>query len=381
MDGTTLGQGTFTVPSTIVNQVIQIPSAADWLRVVNYTRQGTVGGASAYGFEYYWQRGMAAGTGIVTYNTNAAQTAQDDQLVTGGFTLYDPSGQSANAAPVVGPAVAISAVTNSTQPAITCTSTAGLSVGSIVRISNTAQFDVNGLDAVVSAVTDATHFTILFNAGANRNLLATAPGLVGGAGFYRIISYPLFYPRRRVVTNFGTLNGVANSVATSTAHGFTPGQVVRFAIPSLVGGAGAGSVELNSTPQNNYQVFTIQAVTSDYNFTIIPPSSVSTFYFPTSAQIAAGAQFPIVTPVGEDTASALAINAAQVPTILGNQIPNTQTGILADAEVNTGYLGMILGTLGTTPAGITNLVVSGPSGYTAGDVVYWVAGKSTYGGL
>jgi hypothetical protein len=40
---------------------------------------------------------------------------------------------------------------------------------------------------------------------------------------------------------------------------------------------------------------------------------------------------------------------------------------------------MILGT-GSNGA-ISGAAITGPAGSVAGDVVYWVAGKSTYGGL
>jgi hypothetical protein len=40
---------------------------------------------------------------------------------------------------------------------------------------------------------------------------------------------------------------------------------------------------------------------------------------------------------------------------------------------------MLLGTGGTATA--LNAAVSGPAGSVAGDVMYWVAGKSAFGGL
>jgi hypothetical protein len=94
-----------------------------------------------------------------------------------------------------------------------------------------------------------------------------------------------------------------------------------------------------------------------------------------------------VIPFGEDTATSLSVLGAQVPTINGQQIFNTNTGLLADATVNTGYLGMILGNGGAGLALTTPIL--GPSGSIAwsagnaptGDTMYWVAGKSTYGGL
>ncbi len=372
MDGTVLQQGTFV--STGAIQIIQIPANADFMWVKNFTRSGTVGTtAPASGTNFYWQRGMAAGAAIVNYKTNTLLTDNTDTIALGGFTLYDPS---INQPPIVGAKVAVTAVTNATQPVVTIASTAGLVVGMIVRLENTGQLDINGVDMVISNIdVNGTDFTLQFDAAADRNLLATAPGVavITAASGMRVIQYPLFYARKMVITNFGTLNGVANSVATSVAHGFAAGQRVRFQIPSV-----SGSVELNSNSFNNYQTFTVQAVTSDYNFTIIPNGAVTAFAYPTSAQVALGAQLPIVVPVGEDTASALSLNVAQVPSIGGIQIANTQTGILSDATVNTGFLGMILGTGGTALA--LNALVSGPAG-RANDVMYWVAGKSAFGGL
>jgi len=409
MDGTIIGQGSFVAnfvglanPNPGVASIgqsnpviIAIPSGADWVSVRNYTQFGTVGSAAgAYfngtanatpGAEFYWQRGMAPGTGIVeAYKAAATAALSGDTLVSGGFTLYDPSGQSTGAQPLLGPTVAVTAVTNATRPVLSTASTAGVSVGSVVRLSNTAQSDVNGQDFVVGAVVVNTSITLL----AASNALANAPGAIGGAGFYRIVyngNSQLFYPRNRVVTNI--TQAVNAQVSVGRAHGLTPGQEVRFNIPAV-----SGMIQLNPQLNNNYfpvgasAAAIVLSVVDDYNFTInIDTSAYTAFTYPTIAQ--QPSNFPEVTPIGEDTATSLVALGAQIPTIAGLQIFNTQTGLLADATVNTGFLGMILGSGGnglelTTP-------ILGPSGSVAwsagnvatGDVLYWVAGKSTYGGL
>ncbi len=370
MDGTIIGQGSFIVPATIVNQIIQIPSGADWMYVRNYTQTAAIGVfATAAGLEFYWQRGMAPGTGIVKYGANTLKTLSADTLVSGGFTLYDPSGQSgANAAALVGPAVATTASTNATRPVVSTGNTAGVAVGTVVRMSNTAQTDVNGIDMVVGAVTANTNFTLLL-AG---NALATAPGAIGGAGFYRIVNVDSpFYPRKRFVTNI--TQAVNANVSTSVAHGLTPGQAIRFNIPAV-----SGMTQLNPTPQNNYQYATVVTVVDDYNVTIdINTTTFTAFTWPTIAQ--QPSSFPEFQPVGENTAFALTSNTNQVPSVGGIQIPNTNTGILADSTVNTFFQGMILGT-GGNGASLTT-AITGPAGTVAADVMYWVAGKSTYGGL
>lgn len=400
MDGTIIGQGSFVANFTNLTNpnagsasigqsnatLIAIPSGADWLHVRNYTQYGTIGSAAgAYfngtanatpGADFYWQRGMAAGTGIVQYKASASGVLSGDTMVSGGFTLYDPSGNTPGALPLLGAAVAVSAVTNATRPVVTHTADTTIIVGSVVRMSNTAQLDVNGVDMVVGTVTSSTSFTLL----TATNALATAPGLIGGAGFYRKVNYdPLFYPRLRYITNI--TKAINGQVSTSVAHGMAVGQAVRFNIPSV-----SGMVELNATPQNNYQEFTIFTVVDDYNFTInADTTGFTTFTYPTSAQEPVSP--PIVTPVGEDTAGALIYGGTQIPSVGGQQIFNTNTGILSDSTVNTGFLGMLLGAGGnglqlTTP-------ILGPSGTVAwtsgnvgtGDTIYWVAGKSTYGGL
>jgi hypothetical protein len=267
---------------------------------------------------------------------------------------------------------------------VSTASTAGVSVGTIVRLSNTAQTDVNGVDFVVGTVVNNTSFTLL----TSTNALATAPGAIGGAGFYRIVyngNSALFYPRRRYVTNITQASNA--QVSTSVAHGLTPGQEVRFKIPTT-----SGMTQLNPQLNNNYfptsslSSAIVVSVVDDYNFTInIDTTTYTAFTWPTIAQMPT--DFPTVTPFGEDTATALASNTAQVPTIAGVQIFNTNTGILADSTVNTGYLGMVLG-IGGTGTILTTPVI-GPAGSIAwtsgnaptGDTMYWVAGKSTYGGL
>jgi len=347
MDGTIIGQGSFVVPATIVPVNIAIPSGVDWMYVLNVTRMGTVGGASAFGFRYYWQRGFPAGAATVEYYANGGAVVTGDTIVVGGFTLYDPTQNT------IGNAIATTASTNATRPVVSTATTTGLIANvSVVRMSNTAQTDVNGIDMVVGAVNAGVSFTLL----TATNALATAPGAIGGAGFYRVVNTdPIFYPRRRFVTNI-TQAAIAQ-VSTSVAHGYVVGQDVRFNIPAV-----SGMVQLNPSPDNNYLNATVLSIVDAWNFTInVDTSAFTAFTWPTIAQ--QPSSFPEVTPVGENTAAALAAG----------------TDILSDATVNTAFLGMTLGTGGT--GAISGAAITGPAGSVAGDVVYWRAGKSSFGGL
>ena len=378
MYGTIIGQGTFTAPSTIVNQTIAIPQGADWMTVYNYTQYGNIGTPDAnVGLEFYWQRGMAAGTGIVKYGADAVYTLSADTLLTGGFTLYDPSGQTSGALPLLSAPVATTAITNVTRPVVSTSNTAGISVGTIVRLSvPTGKTELigplAGMDFSVGAVSAGSSFTLTGNAG---SALANAVGSTTGTGVYSIVNYnPLFYPRYRTITNISQATNP--TVSTSVPHGLTPGQEIRFNIPGV-----SGMTQLNPNPLNNYYPNNssvpciVLSVTDDWNFVInINTSSYTAFTFPTVAQ--QPSSLPLMIPVGEDTATSLSVLGSQVPTIGGIQIPNTNTGILADSTVNTGILGMILGTGGNGKS--VAAAISGPAGYASGDVIYWVAGKSDY---
>lgn len=370
MDGTILGQGSFTVPATLVNQYIQIPSAADWLEVRNYTQFGTTQGGANVGVEFYWQRGMAAGTGIVKYYATGGTAAAliGDTLLTGGFTIYDPSGQQSGSQPLVGNPVAFTALTNATRPVLSTSSTAGVAVGTVIRLSNSAQTDINGIDFVVGAVTTNTSITLL----TATNALATAPGAIGGAGFYRIIyNPPLFYPARKIVTNI--TQAVNAQVSTSIEHSLTVGQAIRFNIP-----AASGMIQLNPTTTNNYLECNVVSIVDAYNFTIdVNTVAFTAFTWPTITQ--QPSSFPAYEPIGEDTALALASNNSLYPQYRGNNVFMANNAVFADATINTGYYGMILGTGGN--GNLLGAAISGPAGTTAGDVVYWKCGKAEFGGL
>jgi hypothetical protein len=373
MDGTILSQGRFVVPTGVPAQYLNIPSNVDWMKVYNYTNAAKVGAATGLGWEYYWQRGMAVDTAMVKFYANGTAVMMGDTLVSGGFTLYDPSGQSASALPLLGNAVATTASSSATSPVISTGTTTGLIAntatarGSIVRLSAAAGYaaaNTLGVDFAIGTVVASTSFTLTVAAV---NPFPVAPLVAATAAAYRVVNYdPLYYPRDRWVIN---VTAVANAAVTTTVqHGLTPGQVVRFNIP-----AASGMTQLNGLTA------TVLSVTNDFTFvTDIDASTFTTFAWPTTASLPSS--FPTLSPVGENTAISLSSIGNQVPMIGGVQINGTQSGILAGSMVNTGFLGMKLGTGGVgTVAGA--LAISGPAGTTAADVVYWVAGKSSFGGL
>lgn len=317
---TAILQGRFTADGNA--KTLPIRSDVDWMEVVNYTVADDDTQTTAVGVGYYWQRGMAADTGIEYKKSNAANAAQlTTALASGGFTLVNSSDNP------VGNAVAVSSTTNATQPVVATGDTSGLVAGDVVRLVNiTSAGNLGGIDFQIDTVVANTSFRIA-------NALANAPG-AGTTGFYRKIKYdPIYYPRRRFVAN---ITAAASAVVTTTVdHGFTVGQDMVFKVP-----AEFGMVQMDGLRG------TITAVTAS-TFTVDIDSSTFTAYeFPLNADVPfTPAQ---VIPFGEDVA----------------QARSSSVNELEDATDNVAYLGMILAAGANSPAGQN------------GDVVYWRAGKS-----
>lgn len=339
MDGTILSQGTFTQGSTAVNQTIIVPSNLDFLNVYNFTQAA---GTSGYGYQYYWQRGM--GTYGIVHLSGTSHAVTVNQTAANAFILYDPSVQTPGS--LNNGSTGVSGLTAANPGVATVGSTAGMAAGSIVifnSLNNQPQY--NGIPFSVGYGTfTSTTFSI--------DYLNTTGSTASTSGNFRVIPYnPLFYPVRRVITN---ITAASSAVITmSVDHGLTVGQQVRLSF-------GGGNSTLYGTYANlDGQQATITAVdtaTGAGHNTItvnIDTTGYGTFAFPSAAYV------PFtpaeVIPFGENTATAL----AQVPALSS----------LGDATVNTGYLGMTLAAGNALPAG------------RASDVIYWVAGKSVYGGL
>jgi len=351
--GTILGQGTFTSDGNL--RRIAIPSNADWMFVKNYTAWGAAGAAGAIGLDFYWQRGMASGTGIVQYKSNGTAVMNGDTLVGGGFTLLNTAENNPLAA------VATTASTNAAQPVVSTANTAGLITGSVVRLSDIAAVpNILGFDFEIDTVVANTSFRM-------RYALAGAPGAVGGAGSYRVVPFdPIYYPRNRYIVNI--TQAASAVIRLSVTHNFTVGQDVRIIVPE----------EFGMTEMNN-RLGTITAVsTANNTITVnIDSTAFTAFNWPTIAS------WPFnwaqVVPVGEDSATSLSSILAQAPLDVNGALVNgANTGLLADATVNTAFLGMTLGTGGNgTQSGAA---IVGPAGRNA-DVMYWIIGKSEFGGL
>lgn len=341
---TVIQQGSFTADGG--SKTLSIRSDWDWIKVYNETAFAQ--SAADLGYEFYFQRGMTDGRGVVW--TKLGTVANDPVTVgqiaaNSGFFYVDSS----IATP--GANVALTAITAANPPVVTTAGTLP-SVGDIVRFNTLDnQPQVAGIDFTVTASGGGT-FTV-----GNINL---ANSTASTSGFWRKIPYdPIFYPRRRSIT--WVENAVQPKVYMSVTHGYTVGQKVRFQFPggsavwgnyAAMDGQQATIIAINQTragnePNNAGTANNIQVDfdTSTYGSWNVFGAGANQGYPPSTAIPFGPAQ---VVPFGEDTAEAL----------------SQSVNILDDATVNQAILGVRLAAGNSSPAGNAN------------DVIYWVAGKS-----
>jgi hypothetical protein len=299
-------QGKFT--STGANKILNIRSDVDWINVYNYTAAAQA--AADLGFQYYFQRGMAQGRGIIYAKLGAVA---NDPITVGeigatlGFYLIDTSVN------VPGASVALTSVSAGATPVVATGNTAGLADGDIVRLYNvTGGLQLNGLDFTIDTI----------NANVSFELAYMVQIVLTGAGTFRKIPYnPIYYPRARYISS---ITQAAQAVVKLTVtHGYKVGQVVRFIVPSVAGSA----VSYGMTEMNNLQGTILAIDLVNNTITVdIDSSGFTAFAFPTTALAASGFTPAQVVPIGQNTAESL----------------DAGVDILTDATVNEALVGIQL---------------------------------------
>lgn len=317
--------GRFTSDGTA--QLINLPAGCDWMMVYNETQLYASGGDQ--GVQYYWQRGMTDGRGVIYTKTTTTDALVPGQIAANaGFFLTDTSDQTP------GPAVATTAISGAATPVVSTGSTAGLVNGTMVRLINpTGALQFGGIDFTIDTIVANTSFELAYAP----QIVATATG-----GFYRIIPYnPIYYPRRRTISS---ISAAAQAVIVMTVtHGFTIGQKVRLVIPT-VNATYFGTM----TAFDGVDVTIVAVNTTTNSITVDLDTTGYAFAWPLTTS--GGFTPPQVVPIGENTAEA---NDAGVSPLGG-------------AMINQGEIGITLAAGTASPAGASS------------DVIYWVAGKSAY---
>jgi hypothetical protein len=307
--------GTFTSDGN--DHVLETGVECQWIKVWNQTQADADTINEAYKFE--WTSDMGT-TSYMTYHPANDATAANG-FATTGITQVDTFNYA------IGAAVATTASSNAAAVEVLTGDTTGLSNGAIVRLSNTAQYNMHGMDFSIDTLVANTSFELA-------NTLANAPGAVGGAGFYRLIApnravYDIIFPAGRDIVEITSTNPAV--VTTSVDHGYSVGQLMRIQVPST-----GGMIEMNGLTG------TITAVTAG-TFTIdIDASAFSNFVFPVTDGV-------IVSEFSR---------AQAIP------IGDTLTLGFDGATRNTSFRGFVLSAGALLPAGQN------------GDTIYWKAGKS-----
>lgn len=281
---TIVTQGTFTQPSTAVNQTIPLPSGADYFVTTNLTQMALAPnpGVVVRG-EWYGGGLTAINDGLRWKKTNSSNALNIDKFSTAtasnGFTYVSAPPQPE--APVVG-----TAITNANPAVVTMTNT--YSEGDVVQLyGTTGMLQIAGMAFTISSVS-GSGFTLL---GLNASGFATAATAVTAR---RIGKLAPVEPRFLYIT--GITQATQGVITVSEKHQYVVGQKIELCIPGSF-----GMVQLNNyyLPQNLPPVIT--AVT-DYTMTInVNTTNMTPFAFPTSASSPTSQLFATLSSAGQST--------------------------------------------------------------------------------
>ena len=319
--------GYFTSDGTA--KILDILCGVDHIEVLNYTQMATQQ-ATGRGVKFEWFRGMASDSAIEYKKTNNTDALNGVVISSGGISLVDSSLQT------IGGAVATTTITNATPPVVSTASTAGLSDGDVVRLTNVLGAGSirpawSGVDFTIGSVVANTSFELAY---------MVANGAFTSGNYRKVYYDPIYYPRSRIITSV-TSSGSSTVVVMSVTHGFTVGQRVTFVVPDDY-----GMTQLNGL---RGQITAINTTTNSITVNI-DSSGFTAFAWPT-AVAGLTVSLPQVIPFGD------------APLTVAN--PNADQSVLDGATRNEAIFGVRLAAGAQSPAG------------SNGDVIYWKATKSS----
>lgn len=285
---TIVSQGTFTQPATAANQIIPLPSGADYFVTTNLTQMATTNatGRVVRG-EWYGGGLFADNDGLRWKKTNSTSAINIDKFSTStasaGFTYVtrNPQPQAALTGTTItqaNPAVASVTNTYSNGDQVVIYNAVGMEQisGMVFTISSVtgSQFSLLGLDSSGFAA-PATAFTV-------RRLTANPQG----------ITTPVA-PSAYFVTKVSQAAGA--QVTTSQVNNLVVGQKIEFTVP-----ASFGMVQLNNFYQVANQPIIVASIVDAYNFTInIDTTNYTAFAMPASSGSPTTQLFATVAPAGQ----------------------------------------------------------------------------------
>ena len=243
-----------------------------------------------------------------------------------GFTFVSDSGIQ-----TPGAVLAATNVTAAAPALLLTAATAGIPVGSVVRLATpTGRLVLGSLDYTVTAVDPGVSLTL-------GNLNTTINGLgAATATNFRVIPFnPRFYPVRRTISNM-TSQGVLTRITMTVTHGYTIGQLVRIYCPTT-----SGMSQITGLLGTIVNIGVADAASTNTIDVNIDSSGFTAFTWPTIVPCL----YPFVEPVGE-----------AATTIAG---PVNPANLLDDATRNISFTGVQIG----------------PAVLTTADTYQWIATK------
>ena len=332
ISGLTTAAQTATLPASININCGFLPTK---IMITNETQYGSLGTGNENIQTIFWDSVYPSQTKI-TY-LNAGGTAVLNGVVTSNaISLYD-----GHDSVLLGAQISGTTITKA-NPAVCTTSAHGLQTGDVILMNqNVVMKQLSGMYFVVT-VTGATTFTIPVNTN-TANFTQESSFRIR-----KVRVGPLYYPQRSIISNITQANPMV--VTTTTAHGLTVGQQVRFRVPSQF-----AMVELNNLQG------VITAVTST-TMTFGPVANTNNAGIDSSAFSAWA--WPAATAVPFTPAFVVPVGAGPAPVLTP---PYYNVDVLDDATTNIAFQGFTIG------SGILVASAAGTIGVTASDVFSWTA--------
>jgi hypothetical protein len=279
MPFTIVTQGTFTQPSTAVNQIIPLPSGADYFKTVNYTQMSLATPTSCVAGEWFGGgitpvndglRWTKAGSNVINIDKFSNTTASN------GFTYV-------TSFPAPQAALTGTTITNA-SPAVASVVNTYSNGDNVVIYNSTGALQYSGMTFTISSVS-GTAFTLL---GLN------TPGSAATAFTVRRVNAAL-----PVAPSFYYVTAITQAaqaqVTTSQANTYVVGQKIEFTIPGSF-----GMTQLNNFNQNQSKPPIITSIIDAYNFTInVNTTGYTAFAFPASSASPGAQLFATVAPAGQ----------------------------------------------------------------------------------
>lgn len=366
-----IAKGYFTAAGS--SQYVNLPFAPDYVELWNYTNIKTAGANKVT--RAWWDNKLLDGsnnpTMIEGYNNSSVVVF--DTIQTNGISSYQ-----AALALQFGARQQIIGIT-AANPAVVNVTAHGYKVGDTVifeglyQSATTGMPQICGIPFTISAVGDADHFTIKWNAsGSNYTAISGSPS----GAYVKKVLYPFMYvPQTNVIS---ALTLAATTTVTTTAyHNFVVGQEVAFRVPTAW-----GTTQLNSLPNSTIPGSPVYgyvtSITDNWTFVVnINSSSYTAFNVNQTVASVPGLTFPQVLSVGDvNTGGSLITSTSALypspsyPTSSGG-VATINGPAIRGSFVNNTNQGFVIGS-GTGNTDSTFQLM------TTSDIVYWRAYLSDY---